>query len=187
MNQRRKASVGQRFYGIAFADRFWQHVTKAHGDGCWEWNAAIGTTGYGMTTRACKKIKAHRAAWELVHGPIPGALCVLHRCDNRKCVRPDHLFLGTLSDNVADMMAKGRNGDTRTFGDDNGNTKLSEADVATIRARWQAKVAANGERHGRGSGAPTMRELATEYSVTMKSIWCAIRRPRGREREGSTT
>ena len=52
--------------------------------------------------------KAHRIAWELVHGPVPEKFCVLHKCDNPPCINVDHLFLGTQQDNLADMNAKGR-------------------------------------------------------------------------------
>lgn len=95
------------------AVRFWEKVEK--GPGCWEWRASVATNGYGQVWtdtsagRGGKKMAAHRCAWLLTHGELPAGLCVLHRCDNPLCVRPDHLFLGTLSDNTQDMLAKGRN------------------------------------------------------------------------------
>lgn len=81
--------------------------------GCWAWLAGIGSSGYGNFHIAGKSVKAHRVMYELVFGPIPpgsGAhgTCVCHTCDNRKCVRPDHLFLGSQQDNVADRDRKGR-------------------------------------------------------------------------------
>jgi hypothetical protein len=81
---------------------FWDNVKK--GPGCWEWQGASFTRGYGVF----KKKRANRVAWELVHGAIPPGAQVLHRCDNPKCVRPDHLFLGSNLDNVYDMISKGR-------------------------------------------------------------------------------
>lgn len=64
--------------------------------------------GYGGLMRDGKDMQAHRLVWELTFGPIPPGICVLHRCDTPRCVRPEHLFLGTLSDNAQDMHNKGR-------------------------------------------------------------------------------
>lgn len=89
-------------------DLFWRHVRKS--DGCWEWQGNRNNRNYGMSWYhpLGKKIPAHRVSWLLAHGEIPEGMCVLHKCDNRPCVRPDHLFLGTHSDNTRDMNAKGR-------------------------------------------------------------------------------
>ena len=87
------------------AQRFWAKVRK--GEGCWEWQGGIGKHWYGQFDFrfACR---AHRAAWILTYGNIPNDLQVLHRCDNKRCVRPSHLFLGTQKDNVVDCVNKGR-------------------------------------------------------------------------------
>jgi hypothetical protein len=91
---------------------FW---SKVHlGDGCWEWTARRYPRGYGAydLPRPLKMqrrpVPAHRVAYALFYGVEPGGLWVLHRCDNPPCVRPDHLFLGTHADNMADMYAKKR-------------------------------------------------------------------------------
>lgn len=77
---------------------------------CWEWGMSIGNHGYGYYfDRGIKKLKvAHRASYEIHFGPIPPGMLVCHRCDNRSCVRPDHLFLGTHIDNMRDKYSKGR-------------------------------------------------------------------------------
>jgi len=87
-------------------DRFWAKVNKVN-SGCWEWAAAT-SAGYGRFKVNGRLLLAHRYSYELQYGPIPEGLCILHRCDNPSCVNPEHLFLGTYSDNMVDCVRKGR-------------------------------------------------------------------------------
>jgi len=135
--------------------RFWAKVEK--GDGCWAWMATVHLHGYGQFSRGRRdgQVWAHRWAWEFANGPIPDGLCVLHHCDNRRCVRPEHLFLGTKAENTADMIAKGR----QKFhgpGESHPSAKLTWAKVAAIRSSLD-------------EGA-SVRHLAEQYGVAPGTI-----------------
>lgn len=88
--------------------RFWDKVDIKGPDDCWEWQRSLNNGGYGRSHFNGKQIKAHRLSFLLTHHEIPEGMLVLHKCDNPKCVNPDHLFLGTHYDNMQDMKAKGR-------------------------------------------------------------------------------
>ena len=87
-------------------ERFWKNVRK--GPGCWEWSANKNDAGYGRFWICRKGVRAHRFSLELHKGKIPEGMFVCHHCDNPGCVKPDHLFVGTQSDNMHDMQSKGR-------------------------------------------------------------------------------
>lgn len=145
--------------------RFWAKVSRTDGDGCWEWTAALYPRGYGKFSIRGKLLEgAHRMAWILTHGPITNGLWVLHKCDNRRCCRPSHLFLGTARDNVHDMIAKGRARFISGGSDGGGHNggvfglpqKLSSEEKAYI-----ISAASMGVSH---------RQLAARFAVDRRSI-----------------
>jgi hypothetical protein len=111
---------------LSLAERFWPKVKKSLG--CWEWQGSLGTWGYGQININRKPVPTHRVALMLSGIDISGK-CVLHRCDNPKCVRPDHLFLGTKADNSRDMVTKGR----QCRGERHHWAKLTDKEVCQIR------------------------------------------------------
>ena len=137
--------------------RFSSFVDKS--DGCWTWTGAIlkKMGGYGAFRLQGRTLGAHRASWVLMNGPIPAGLFVCHHCDNPACVRPDHLFLGTNADNVADMVAKGRQRDPIGMkGSAHPRAKVSERDVLEIRRR--------------AMGGDPRSALASEFGISASSL-----------------
>lgn len=134
-------------------DGFYRYVDTS-GD-CWVWTKSKNNWGYGQARIIGVSVTAHRLSWTLEHGPIPAGLLVLHKCDNRACVRPDHLFLGTAQDNSDDMIRKGRQLHR--------NTKLTADTVRAIRRRY-------------ADGGVSTIQLAKEYGIGVTTVAHLIHR-----------
>lgn len=102
--------------------------------GCWLWLGAVNSAGYGQLRGDGRAYYAHRMSYEVYRGDIPAGLVVRHKCDNPLCANPDHLELGTMSDNTQDMLRRGRHHTTPTRGDFHYNSKLTSEDVRFIRS-----------------------------------------------------
>ena len=134
-------------------------------NGCWHWRKYRSEKGYGRFDWRGRWMFAHRVAWELTHGPIPSGMSVCHTCDVRDCVRPDHLFLGTNADNIADKMAKGRHR-ART-GEDHPMHKLSTAETEGVVAAKQ-------------SGEPA-KIIAARYRISESHVYRLARYYKGQQ------
>lgn len=141
---------------------FWARVSRSASMKCWEWQGSLNGDGYGLVKVSHRDTdgfvvkwycdKAHRVSWRLENGDIPDGTSVLHRCDNRRCVNPSHLFLGTLADNMTDRNAKGR----QAARERHPRAKLTQSEVSEIRNARQA-----GE---------TQVSLASRFCVSRRTI-----------------
>lgn len=145
-------------------ERFWSKVNRSSAGGCWEWKGRLSLSGYGQFAGYKDGNKAtlaaHRVSYELSYGLIPEGFHVCHKCDNRKCVNPQHLFLGTPKDNQEDMTSKERG----RIGTRNGRAVLSDEDIPKIRQLLK-------EGHSQMS-------IASQFGVNQHTISCIKRRVR---------
>ena len=146
----------QKQNDLSRPETFWRYVDKT--DGCWLWMGSRDKDGYGLFCADYQRTPAHRVAWELINGAIPNGMFVCHNCpggDNPSCVRPDHLFLGTNTDNLRDMAKKGRHWAQRYI-QEGGKwpppVKLNAVIVGELRERYAA-------------GGVTIAALAQEYDI----------------------
>ena len=109
--------------------RFWSKVNK--GPKCWMWIGGVSSSGYGTSYIPPNSMSSHRVSWTIKYGSIPKGMFICHRCDNKLCVRPSHLFLGTQKDNMIDASEKKRLGKAK--GQTHGRSKLTEKQVKHIR------------------------------------------------------
>ena len=117
-------------------NKLYKHSVPITETGCWIWlgaDSGIKTGEYGILRIGNKNEKAHRLSYKLFVGEIPQGLQVLHRCDTPSCINPDHLFLGTISDNMKDRHKKGRGVYPDQKGSNHSQSKLTEDDVLNIR------------------------------------------------------
>lgn len=128
--------------------------------GCWIWTGYTSKIGYGQIGIGRQVVPAHRAAWAAFNGPIPFGKKVLHTCDVRDCINPEHLFLGDQLDNIKDMVRKGRH----TRGESHAYSTLTEDIVRAIRAEH-------------ASGAPAA-QIARQRQMSYRTVYGIIRRER---------
>lgn len=159
-------------------------------DTCWLWSAGLLRNGYGQFAISHREgVLAHRFAYQCAYGPIPAGMCVLHRCDVRRCVRPDHLFLGTKAENNTDRSRKGRN----ASGEKNGS-KTRPDRIARGERHWSKihpEAVVKGEcignsrltaekvkaiRDAYSVGGVTHQQLAKDFSVSASTIGNVINR-----------
>lgn len=141
-------------------ERFWNKVHKTAS--CWEWTGTK-SYGYGIFYVGRRPRRAHRYLWEQIHGPIPNKMVIMHVCDNRACVNPEHLRCDTQKANILDAVAKDRmhNGHGSPLGQDHPQAKLSDDDVRAILKQYKE-----------GTSQAT---LARKYAVSRQSIHNIVR------------
>ncbi len=164
--------VSGRMIEVPIGPRFRAQYTVDPQSGCWEWGGSKSSTGYGLFWVNGRYEGAHRFAWAQARGPIPVGKFVCHHCDNRACVNPEHLFLGSAADNSADMVAKGRSPSgltpaaSRPRGSGHAMAKLDEISVQCLRAVHALNVFGRDQLAKWWGIAPS-----TVTSIAQRKIW----------------
>lgn len=138
---------------LSAEDRFWAKVNKKSDDECWEWQGSCHSNGYGTFWFQRADISAHRFSFLLHHGEISEGMFILHSCDNKPCVNPNHLSMGTPLDNSADMCAKGR----KPRGTKSGCAKLTDEKVMEIRELF-------------ATGDYTLKEMGVLFDINFSHV-----------------
>lgn len=146
------------------AQTFWGQFNTRDTESCWEWPGWKGGNGYGRLRHNGRVVSAHRFAFQLKNGEIGESVCVLHKCDNRLCCNPNHLFSGTRRDNAIDMANKRRN--KLNLGEANARHKLTSEDVHKIR-----KMIDSGEYAGQDIAAMFGVAGSLVSKIKHKRLW----------------
>lgn len=126
--------------------------------GCWEWQKHRNNYGYGKLTVSGRGVYAHRLSYELCNGSIPQGMDLMHKCDNPRCINPDHLSVGTRSQNMKDCSTRGRAKipTSKSYGESNGASKLREVDIRSIRRLLDKGC--------------TQREIAERFGISQSQV-----------------
>jgi hypothetical protein len=151
--------------------RLEKYSTKNELNGCIEWNGCKDKDGYGLLivsgiSEKKRNVRAHRLSYLLNFGEVPDKMFVCHRCDNTSCINPNHLFVGTPADNVADMMSKGRyvSGGKPHYGEDNPKSKLTKKQVDGIRMLKKFKISQKDIANSLGLNRTTIQRIMSNKS-----------------------